>query len=154
MRNRIYFLLFAILLSTSCNCRKMANKAPERTFISIERTACFGTCPIDVYTLYLNGHQRYEGRKFTDLTGEFTANITAQKSCKLFKEFGKMEWQRYDSVYRSLYSDLPTTIIRYQQGSQQISIELGGEQPDALDSLVAKLSALRDAQIWKATTIQ
>lgn len=107
---------------------------------------------MDVYTLYLNGHQRYEGRKFTDLTGEFTAEMQEKKSCKLFKEWARIEWEGYDSMYPSHYSDLPTTILRYQQGEKKVSIELGGNQPDELDSLVAKLSALRDAQTWKAIT--
>lgn len=143
------------MFALSCKCRKQASQSPEEAFISIERTACFGTCPIDVYTLYVNGHQRYEGKRFTGaLSGEFSADMSEKKACKLFRNWSKIEWNMYDSIYPSGYSDLPSTIIRFQYPDVSHKIEITGDHPNTLDSLIAELSALRDQQNWEAITLE
>lgn len=142
-------LLIVTFLSCKSNCRSIQKKSPESAFISLERTACFGTCPVDQYTLYINGHQRYEGRMFTAKKGEHMADMKEEMACTLFSAYRKLPWEQWDSLYPTLYSDLPSFIVRYQHGKLKREITVSGDCPEELKKLIDGLIRQSEEQQWR-----
>ena len=58
------------VLAAACS---LAAPAPTPDYaslvITLERTACFGTCPIYKLTVYGDGRVEYEGERFVTVTG-------------------------------------------------------------------------------------
>jgi hypothetical protein len=64
--------------------------------LTLERTACFGACPMYRMTLYADGTVVYEGDRFVEVTGKQTINIGAETVDKLvgiFESAGYFDWQ-------------------------------------------------------------
>ena len=63
------FYFFLIFIFASCNTIKDINiKEP---IISLQRTACFGKCPIYKFEIYSSGDCIYHGTKFVDKIGQY-----------------------------------------------------------------------------------
>ena len=58
--------------------------------ITLERTACFGTCPIYKLTISGDGKVVYEGEKFVNVLGTQTDEISQEKVKELVDEFDKI----------------------------------------------------------------
>lgn len=156
MKVFVFAVGLALFLLPACktSCRSIQKKSPESVFISLERTACFGTCPVDQYTLYVNGHQRYEGRMFTEKKGEHLADIGEKEACEWFKGYEKLPWQQWDSIYPTLYSDLPSFIVRYQFGKVKKEITVSGECPEELKLLIDGLISQSEGQHWRPSEVK
>ena len=67
-------LLLAATLSIGCNSNKTPVPSNINTVvITLERTTCFGVCPVYTLTIYGDGRVVYEGTRFVRTEGERTA---------------------------------------------------------------------------------
>ncbi len=92
------------------------HKVSDSLVARIERTACFGRCPIYNASIYKSGLVIYIGEKWVEREGHYKAVLSKDKVKALFEEaesigFFKME-EAYDSPY---VTDLPSTIITLQK---------------------------------------
>jgi hypothetical protein len=79
--------------------------------ITLERTVCFGACPIYTVTIYQDGTVVYQGERFVDITGEQTSEIpveTVDAMVEAFAEAGYFEWE--ESYDNPSVTDLPSVI--------------------------------------------
>lgn len=79
--------------------------------LTLERTACFGTCPIYSVTIYDDGTVVYEGERFVDVLGEQTSQIDpalVEQTVQAFADAGYFDWD--ESYTEMLVSDLPSVI--------------------------------------------
>ena len=81
------FLVVALLLSASTVA--VAQKV-ERDQITLERTACFGPCPMYTLTITSDGKVKFDGKRFTKVTGPATGKISKQAFRGLVAEFKKI----------------------------------------------------------------
>src|SRR5258708_3948269 len=58
-------------------CTFGATNSSDISEITLERTACFGTCPVYKVTLYSDGKVAYEGKEFVKEVGERSGKISA-----------------------------------------------------------------------------
>jgi hypothetical protein len=65
------------------------------TQIGIERSACYGTCPVYTFVLNSDGTFRYKGEAFVERTGTFTGTIPVY-------EFNRLAQYLKDSGYMHL----------------------------------------------------
>lgn len=86
----------------------MAQESASNAVISLERGACFGTCPIYKVRIFQDGTVIYEGENFVDITGEQRSQIdpaTVEQMLAVLADAGYFEWdEAYDSM---TVSDLP-----------------------------------------------
>jgi hypothetical protein len=64
------------------------------TQIGIERSACYGTCPVYTFVLNRDGTFRYKGEAFVERMGMFTGSVSVYEFNRLaqyMKDFGFME---------------------------------------------------------------
>ncbi len=77
--------------------------------ITLERTACFGTCPVYTVTIYTDGTVVYNGLQFVDVKGEQTSSIdpaTVEQLIAGFEAAGYFDWN--DSYTDMHVTDQPT----------------------------------------------
>lgn len=71
------------------------------TEICIERSGCFGTCPIYTFIAKSNGTFRYSGDKHVERKGEFTGTVPVwqfHRLAQLIRDTGYMEFEdSYDA---------------------------------------------------------
>ena len=58
----------------------------DQPYITIERGACFGRCPIYNMSILESGLATYEGIKFVDNIGGFQTNFTAEELVDITKQ--------------------------------------------------------------------
>lgn len=85
--------------------------------ITLERTACFGTCPVYKLTIYDDGKVEYEGHEYVKQRGKAQGQITKEALEELVREFEKIDYFKLNESYSSegkncpqLWTDHPTAI--------------------------------------------
>jgi hypothetical protein len=76
------------LLLLACSISLAQKVEPDQ--ITLERTACFGTCPIYTLTLTADGKVTFDGKRFTKVTGPASGSITKKAFRGLVSEFKKI----------------------------------------------------------------
>lgn len=87
------------------------NEPEGEVAVTLERGACFGTCPMYKVTIYTDGTVVFEGENYVDAMGRHTTTIEPQVVEELvagFEEAGYFEWD--DEYTHMTVSDLPTII--------------------------------------------
>ena len=80
-------IILLILSMTSIH----AQETNANVAITLERTACFGTCPVYQVSIFEDGTVMYNGENFVDVTGEQTSSIdpeTVELMVNAFVEAG------------------------------------------------------------------
>lgn len=132
------------------SCRAVKDKSNEflKHSISLEKTACFGTCPQYIFTINGIGEMEFKGKKFTTMDGIWTSQLEEKEIKIFFTEICKAKLAEFADEYPSNYSDLPSTIITYNNGKNTKTIRVEGPHPDQLDALIKKLEQKMDGANW------
>ena len=103
-------ILFSILLS--CGLTKKVNTSEIELIISLQRTACFGTCPIYKIEIFSDGSGIYTGTRFVENIGitEFTLSETQINI--ILTQAESINFTNMQKEYSEPISDLPTTFIQ------------------------------------------
>lgn len=67
--------------------------------ITLERTACFGSCPIYKLTIFDDGQVVFEGKEFVKHPGTHTSQITKSQLEDLVRQFEKIDYFNLDENY-------------------------------------------------------
>ena len=92
--------------------------------IRLERTVCFGSCPIYRVTIYDNGTVVYEGRAYVGARGIRKANIGTDVVQQLAAELNNSGYfLLQDSYNEQMWSDAPSIITYVKIGDKEKHIE-------------------------------
>lgn len=146
----IGLLLVASLLS---GCARKAEPVPqEELVIRLERTACFGKCP--VYSLMIKGHGAviYSGVDFVKMKGIQETTISAEAMDQLLQAFDDAEYFLLDDSYTGFgKSDMPSVYTSISIGDNTKSVKhyLGDNKaPKKLTELENKIDAIVNSAQW------
>ena len=123
--------------------------------MSVEKTACFGQCPIYIIELDGVGGVNLEGKRFVDNIGESTAVLKSDDMTKLVVLSNTADWKAYDSEYLTGYSDLPSTIVRYSKkagDTSEVRYE-SDKAPVTLRLIAESMDSLRKVTDWHSTVL-
>lgn len=92
----------------------------------INRTPCFGKCPVFTIELFDNGIVKYNGIAFVDKKGIFTAKVTPEFIAKIQSKALSIKYLSLENKYPIapvVIADLPTTttFIRIGEEGKQIT---------------------------------
>jgi Family of unknown function (DUF6174)/Domain of unknown function (DUF6438) len=127
----------------------------RRSIITLERTACFGACPIYKLTIFGDGKVVYEGERFVKITGKRTAKISQKAVKELISDFEKINYFSLQNSYQGGPTDLPSAITSFNTGRKQktVSHYLGSPNaPKELTELENKIDTVVNSQQWIAGT--
>ena len=125
--------------------------------ITLERTACFGSCPVYSVTIMEDGTVHYNGERFVDVTGEQTYELdpaTVQTMVDAIAEAGYFEWdEAYDAM---TVSDLPYIITSVTRDGEthRINHYTGdGSAPLELSLLETWIDAMASTSMWTGSEL-
>lgn len=111
--------LLAIAATTACQTTKLDPKNPKgNLIISMERTPCYGRCPIYEIKIYDDGLLLYSGKKFVEKEGSAYRKLSTQDIENLKTAFTTADFFNLSKSYPDsgrVPSDLPSIIISYKQ---------------------------------------
>jgi len=126
----------------------------EITQISLQKTACFGTCPVYKVTIHADGAVIFHGERFVASIGEFESSVNAGQFEILVDAIKQINFWDLDEAYRfklgpdnsrTTVSDLPSRIITVDRESMTKSVlnYFGGpDELEALESLIDEIAAV------------
>jgi hypothetical protein len=135
-----WLLLCAALLQTPA--------APSPVVITLERTACYGTCPVYSLEIGGDGTVTYQGRQFVRVIGKATAKISPDAVQQLVAEFERIHYFDLENVYTARITDLPTTTtsIRIGDRFKKVVDHYGG--PGDLEKLEDRIDEVAGSDRW------
>jgi len=119
--------------------------------LTLERTACFGACPIYKLTVYGNGKVVYEGKRFVKVAGTRTTMIRQAVVKQLVAEFQRLQYFQLQDSYTGGHTDAPSALTSLTLGNQQKHVNHYLASPDApakLTALENKIDAVVNANQW------
>lgn len=107
-----YIFVFLVFLYSSCNLSSSSTyEIQKKLIISLNKTACFGTCPVYKIKIYNNQSAIFEGVKFVEKEGSYNFKISKKEINTILKKAKKINFQKMEDEYTELITDLPTTYI-------------------------------------------
>ncbi|HEV2837056.1 MAG TPA: DUF6438 domain-containing protein [Pyrinomonadaceae bacterium] len=128
-------VLFALYLSL--------NTVPV---ITLQRTGCFGDCPIYKVAIYDDGRVAYEGVEFVKRKGQAKGQITTEALQELVREFEKIDYFNLEDNYGGdsrlcpeSWTDYPsaTTSLNWKDKKKTVRHYHGCRGSALLDQLTA-----------------
>jgi hypothetical protein len=143
----ILFALLALLLAAL----PAAAQEPQ-VAVTLERTACFGACPVYTVTIYTDGTVVYNGERFVDVEGEQTTTIDPQVVEQLvagFEAAGYFGWEdEYTSMSVTDQSYVTTSVTRGGETKQIVHYLGDNAAPLALPYLEAWIDLAAHTGQW------
>lgn len=99
MRYVSLFLLAVVLYS----CAPRAEKKPmsPSDFVRLERTPCFGSCPVYIVTIFGDGRIAFEGHQYVTVTGTVSGHTAIDSVSLLFEQAEKIHFFDLQDSYES-----------------------------------------------------
>lgn len=149
--NRLLFvgLLITLVVGTaSVN----AQQPDANAVITLERGACFGTCPIYTLSILEDGTVLYNGENFVTVTGEQTSQIDPETVAAMVEAFANAGYFEWDEAYDTqTVSDLPTVVTSVtRDGETHRIVRYAGDSsaPLALPFLEQWIDLMTNSGLW------
>ena len=132
------------------NQEEVLNKSTANSDVilaQIKRDACFGTCPVDLITVYEDGNVEYKGIKHVKNLGTHTAQLNESQLAQLKSMIEGTSWHKLKSKYiHEHVSDLPSRLLTM---ADELKIRYQLDQsPDVLVELDKYIYEMKDDLGW------
>ena len=142
--------ILVVVILIAAGCAGPQTPTPdnlEDVMITLERTACFGVCPVYTLTIHGDGRVVYEGMRFVRVEGTVTTTISEDEIKQLIAEFQKIDYfSLRDSYEERNATDMPSTFtsltvngktktVRHYHGDFSAPEKLTGLE-DRIDQIV------------------
>ena len=116
-----YFLLFFLcscyttIISTQTDSLcdyKIEDSKEVKEIISINRGACYGTCPIYFISIFSDMSGVYHGKNFVEKTGKIEFKLSEEEINSILQKANKINYCQLEDEYFEHISDLPRTYIQ------------------------------------------
>ena len=140
-------LLIGLVLF-NLSCAKQPSGSRELV-ISLEKTPCYGFCPVYTIEIYDDLSVMYRGERNVPLEGEHIFRIKSKELDGLVNSFLEADFFEFESDYTRPVTDLPTTYIRFTHNGESKKIRDYSGAPEKLKELEAKVEDFVKKKIWK-----
>ena len=121
---------------------------PDSLFASIERTPCYGKCPVYGAYVYKSGYATWNGRMNTEKVGEFTTRISKEDMAKIADKARSIDYVNLKSEYNSDVTDLPSVYTQLSLDGKKKAIKSRHNVPIGLREYEKFLDEILSAQKW------
>lgn len=137
------FCAAAFLAALACVPTSAQNESHIRIFL--ERTPCFGTCPVYTVELREDGSVTYTGQRSVRVSGAHTWKIDPAAVRALAREMEKAGFFEMKDEYTALMTDMPTTFTTLTVGGRTKKIKDYVSGPPALREIEARIDTVSGA---------
>lgn len=119
--------------------------------ISLERTPCFGACPVYKVTIRRDGTLTYHGQRFVDRLGDYEARVPRSTVRNLERALGQSGYWAMNRSYDARVTDLPSQIVQVRTNRFVKTVsEYGSFGPKELERLHDLIDrAMKSAKHWR-----
>ncbi len=153
MKNVLLVLSLATLVFSCKNKKQVSQSAQENVpvvFLTHERTPCYGTCEVFVFTIYTDGTCRFEGKHFVERLGMYVSKISQAQMDDILKQANEIGFFSMENTYDNPgISDLPAIITEISHNGKNKRIENRYKGPDDLIFFQKKLDEFIHSLDWK-----
>jgi hypothetical protein len=121
---------------------------PVDLVIKLERTACYGDCPVYSVTLDAQGNVRFIGTRFVRAMGEHTDRIPVSDIATVLATVRRIGFFDLRDSYRAPITDLPTTIVTVTADGRTKRVEDYFGAPRVLKELEYEIDRTARTQRW------
>ena len=123
---------------------------PKNAIARIQRTACFGRCPIYTLTVYDDGSAELFAERWLEQEGKFTATVDQSKFQNLLEKAEAINFFELEDVYNSeAVTDLPSTITTLRRDDELKQIVNRYQGPQELSDFEKFFDELYLKSDWK-----
>lgn len=117
--------------------------------IILQRTECYGTCPVDKITINGDGSALYEGEKFTDKVGKYRKQLKEREINTLFNKFECANFFDFQSEYTEPVTDLPTKYLTFEHRGFKKTVKDYYGAPEELKTLEKLVEQVINSEGWE-----
>jgi hypothetical protein len=135
----------------------VAQAVPDDVVIKLERTSCFGECPVYSVSIDAKGNVTYEGTKFVRVEGRQTDRIPVSRVAALLETADRIRFFELNDRYRTIrnpdgtetmVTDLPTTIVTIIRAGRSRRVEDYIGAPASLKELEQQIDDAARTTRW------
>jgi hypothetical protein len=143
-----FALIFLIAACIACKTGKRSKQSFESSVIVLEKTACYGKCPVYMITIYGTGKAEYEGKKNVKKLGRYEKQLSRDETMKLFRAFDASNFSDFQSEYDTGATDVPSTLISFLHRGYKKNIKDRMGAPEELKNLERMVEAIAESEGW------
>lgn len=126
-----------------------APKYPDSLYFSMQRTPCFGKCPVYHVKIYNSGWALLEGGQFFDYQGYYVSKFTEEDLIRIEQMARKYGYAKMDHVYDAPVTDLPSTTTIIQSENIEHWVYNRMNSPDELREFELAMETMIKDKQWK-----
>ncbi|MCK5463800.1 MAG: hypothetical protein KAI95_12315, partial [Bacteroidales bacterium] len=133
-------MIFVSSLLFSCSGQKTLTG--ENLLIEMQRTPCYGYCPVYTIMIDKKGKGLFEGVENVDKIGIFSFKLSQDELMEIEIAFQEVDFFQLKKIYDAQVSDLPTTYISYNKDGNRKKIMDYYGAPEKLRTLENNIETL------------
>lgn len=125
----------------------------KHVYMEVQTYPCFGACPIYKIQVLPGGEMLKEAIRFNKDSGSFKGQLSEEAHRELATMYHNAKWTEYEGSYKSGYTDLALTTLRYSEepgDTFKVTFELEAA-PSELKDIALHMDSLRRRAEWKST---
>jgi len=127
----------------------------DSTFITYERTPCFGQCKVFKVIVYKSGYTIYRGTNFVNNIGMFQGRLTEEQMESLRATVEEINYFSFNEEYdNENVTDLPAVITSVHMNNKKLQVRNRYHGPQELQRLYDKLDLYLDQIEWEKLETQ
>ena len=120
----------------------------NKPMITLQKTSCYGKCPVYTMEIYETGVIKLNGVKNLDKIGTYCKTITNKDVEGLRKAFTDAKFFDFKDEYTSKKTDLPTTYISFENTGKFKKIRDYSDAPEELRKLEKLIENIVNSEGW------
>lgn len=125
----------AEVIADDAGSNRFSYPTPDSLVIRIEKTPCYGTCPVFQVSIYQGGYVLYEGKEFTDKKGKYYTFIEKEKLNEIIDFARTIKYFEMKEEYDCSATDLPSVIFYIANQGRKKQIISRCNPPEELKQL-------------------
>ena len=129
-KNKTIYLLTLTFITVLISCKSQEKNKPVTplSFIKMEKTACYGTCPVYVVEIFSDGTVYFIGKQFVDKVGKYNSKLSTDDLSILKSKIIATDFFNLENTYDSQITDFPSCIteVKLEGKTKKITNRHGG----------------------------
>jgi hypothetical protein len=121
----------------------------DSLFVYLERTPCYGQCPMYKFKIYNSGYALYEGKRFVEKLGTYETHFSAAVLEKIKTKVKDINYFGFRDQYPKTASDFPSVKTAIIIDGKRKEIMDGTGAPSALKEFEKYLDSIKDSAEWR-----
>ena len=128
MKRLLTASIVILTVALAVSAQTSSKDTDQITEVTLERTACFGTCPVYKVTLRSDGTILYEGREFVEMKGTYKGQVYGfDRLARLIISQGYFNLKDKYSINATDLPSAVTSVVR--DGKRKTIVDYGGTGP-------------------------